>query len=303
METIFDCVIRTMGGNEIVIDKTELIEKIIILKKDVSQLLSLFVMKEVGKKGLSMKRKIDNSELTALARSAGGFWFDSIRYELIVAKVRDSIISWYDSLFKKLLEDSIFLSHKADEFGADLFKAAIGIEREIIPHLYMIPTIRHPIPILDELLSEVKGDEKEFINEAVVCLSSGSLRAPVIMGWSAAIHRLHIVIEGIGFQKFSSTTTEMKKKKKGRFGRYNKEFTVSSLNEFKASVFDTDVLWVLEYWNLITKDEHDRLKHCYTLRCNAAHPGGASITIENMQSFFSDLALIVFRNPKFSVET
>jgi len=64
-------------------------------------------------------------------------------------------------------------------------------------------------------------------------------------------------------------------------------------------VFDRDMLWVLEYWGLITLNQNERLLACYLLRSNAAHHGEAPITEENLASFFSDLRLIVFRNLKF----
>ena len=258
-------------------------------------------MIEVAKKGAKFKKKLDDLDLRNQARIAGQKWFDDLKFKLEKSGLPESEILWFDNLFKRLLKESVFLAIKAKDFTGDLFAALLKIESIIIPHLYMMPKRGNTIPVLDELLGEVTISEKEYLDEALSCLFSGSMRAPVIMGWSAAIHRIHLVIEKLGFPEFNKNVSEMNAKKSGRFGRFNKKFDISNLNELKASVFDTDILWILEYWNLITKDEHNRLKHCYTMRCNAAHPGGAKITIENIQSFFSDLASIVFRNPKLSL--
>jgi hypothetical protein len=76
---------------------------------------------------------------------------------------------------------------------------------------------------------------------------------------------------------------------------------VNSLSELRATVFDTDLLWVLEYWGLIDANQHERLSICFTMRNNAAHPGEAPITDINLASAFSDLKNIVFDNPKFKL--
>ncbi len=47
---------------------------------------------------------------------------------------------------------------------------------------------------------------------------------------------------------------------------------------------------------------HTRLRSCYDLRTQSAHPGDAPVTEYNLLSFFSDLNEIVFRNPAFGIE-
>lgn len=61
------------------------------------------------------------------------------------------------------------------------------------------------------------------------------------------------------------------------------------------------MLWVLEGLELIDSNQHKRLEHCYTMRSTSAHPGEVMITLENLESFFSDLWSIVFDNASFSV--
>jgi len=91
----------------------------------------------------------------------------------------------------------------------------------------------------------------------------------------------------------------MKNIKDGRFRRFNKSFKIQSLNELRATVFDNDLLWVLEYWGLIDNNQHERLSICFTMRNNCAHPGEAPLTEENLASFYSDIKIIIFNNPKF----
>ena len=76
---------------------------------------------------------------------------------------------------------------------------------------------------------------------------------------------------------------------------------VSSLSETRE-VFDTVILWVLEGMGLIDSNQHTRLRSCFDMRCQCAHPGDAPVTQYNLVSYFSDLNEIVFKNDKFETE-
>lgn len=84
----------------------------------------------------------------------------------------------------------------------------------------------------------------------------------------------------------------------GRYKRFNTAHNVSSLSEIRE-VFDTQILWIIEGMGLIDANQHTRLKSCFDMRCHGAHPGEAPITQYNLQSMFSDLDEIIFKNPKF----
>ena len=143
-------------------------------------------------------------------------------------------------------------------------------------------------------------DEGDFLDEAQRCLSVEALRGCIVLGWCATISRIHHKIEEIGFAAFNKATEEMAAKTVGRFKPYNKKFSVESLSELQR-VFDTELLWILEYLTLIDSNQHQRLRHCFDLRNHSAHPGLAPITGENLYSFFSDITKIVLKNPKFEL--
>jgi hypothetical protein len=132
-------------------------------------------------------------------------------------------------------------------------------------------------------------------------LTVEALRGCIVLGWCATISRIHNKIEEIGFTTFSRATEEMAAKTVGRFKPYNKKFSVESLSELQR-VFDTELLWVLEYLGLIDSNQHARLRYCFDLRNHSAHPGLAPITGENLYSFFSDISKIVLKNPKFELK-
>lgn len=121
-----------------------------------------------------------------------------------------------------------------------------------------------------------------------------------MLGWCATIARVHEKIGEIGYDRFTQATHEMHDKTTGRFKAFKKKFPVDTLSDLQR-IFDTDILFVLEYLELIDSNQHSRLRHCFDMRNHSAHPGQAPITGENLYSFFSDITQIVLKNPKFAV--
>lgn len=144
------------------------------------------------------------------------------------------------------------------------------------------------------------SDESEYLKEAITCARSGLYRAAAVLGWCAAIDRIHHRVETVGFAKFNVTSAQMASQTKGRFKKFNQTQNVNSLSELRA-VFDTTILWVVEGMSMIDSNQHTRLRSCFDMRCHGAHPGEAPITEFNLLSFFSDLDQIIFRHANFTL--
>ena len=87
----------------------------------------------------------------------------------------------------------------------------------------------------------------------------------------------------------------------GRFKKFNAVQNVASLSEMRE-VFDTVILWIIEGMGLIDSNQYTRLRSCFDMRCQCAHPGDAPVTQYNLLSYFSDLNEIIFKNDKFRTE-
>ena len=146
------------------------------------------------------------------------------------------------------------------------------------------------------------ADESAYLAEAIACAKNGHQRAAVVLGWSAAIDRIHRVIEHKGLDKFNSMSQQMQAATTGRYKKFNKGQNVSNLAELRE-VFDSVILWVIEAMGMIDTNQHTRLSSCFDMRCHGAHPGQAPITQFNLMSFFSDLDQIIFMNEKFKLPT
>jgi hypothetical protein len=243
--------------------------------------------------------RIRQKSLLSAGSDAARQWFDVVRPSLEKARLSADTIDVFSRHFEELLlmsggrpAKSVYVRTVAETLTA--YKAAIVHQIEIgsftsSAGLSIAPYI--------EGLPVAEGD---FLDEAQRCLSVEALRGCIVLGWCATISRIHHKIEEIGFAAFNKATEEMAAKTVGRFKPYNKKFSVESLSELQR-VFDTELLWILEYLTLIDSNQHQRLRHCFDLRNHSAHPGLAPITGENLYSFFSDITKIVLKNPKFEL--
>lgn len=157
------------------------------------------------------------------------------------------------------------------------------------------------LALLHNILNDLPDpDENEYLKEAISCAQRGFFRASVVLGWCAAVDRIHRRIDDLGFNKFNVTSVQMTGQKKGRFKRFSSSQSISSLSEIRE-VFDTIILWIIEGMGMIDSNQHTRLRSCFDLRCQCGHPGAAPITEYNLMSFYSDLNEIIFGNAMFKV--
>jgi len=231
-------------------------------------------------------------------------WFDELQSVLIHFGVIEDVILEFSSSFETLLilvskkgpSKSSILKEINDILSDYSGKLIVEVQKYSQSKLFV-----SSISYIEAILKSTTDDERNYLLEAIDCLRVGAKRAAVIMGWCAAIDRLHRKVESLGFDTFNQKTKEMNAKTTGRYKRFSSSFEISSLAEFRALVFDTVLLWVLEYWELIDYNQHNRLAACYVMRSNSAHPGDTIISEENLMSFFSDLRVIIFDNPVFQI--
>lgn len=142
--------------------------------------------------------------------------------------------------------------------------------------------------------------ESDYLQEAVDCASSRYKRAAIVLGWCAAIDRMQRKVLAVGLVSFNQASSKLKAQTSGKFKRWNKEFSVTTLSELQT-VFDTDLIVVLEGMELIDGNQAQRLETCFQYRNHSAHPGLAPIEDPHVVAFFSDINAIVLQNPKFAI--
>jgi hypothetical protein len=272
-----------------------------VSKEDVIAGLNLLEggLKQLSKLLVSVKGTVvSRLDIRNTAQQAARKWFEDVEKPAIHLGVSELVATKYHNLFDKLLDLSVKVSWRET-----YIKTVSDILEDFRTEL-LTPVLRSAGKIvafsnIDKIMENVSKEEADYLTEAIECAKHGYLRASAILAWNAAVHRMHRVIEKRGFDEFNKKSEEMKALNEGRFKRFGKSFKVNSLSELRATVFDNDLLWVLEYWGLIDSNEHDRLSLCFTMRNNCAHPGEAPLTEENLASIFSDLNVIIFHNPDF----
>lgn len=245
--------------------------------------------------------RVQAPSLLSSLQAAASTWFNDIRPALQAANFPIDIVADMSQHFERLLRLS-----KSSPSKNVLLSA---VNESLAPYK---DQIIHQIEIGDFLstgglsiapyIEGLASDEGEYLAEAQRCLSVNGLRACIVLGWCATISRIHAKIGEIGYDRFSQATAEMTVKTTGRFKPFNKKYDVGSLSELQR-LFDTDLLWVPEYLQLIDANQHQRLRHCFEFRNNSAHPGLAPIKGENLYSFYSDISEIVLKNKKFAITT
>lgn len=274
--------------------KEQILESLGLIENTLSRLKQGFNKSETK----YVTRKQTRQEVTSIAKK----WFEKIEPVIQQFGVRDSVIEKYHEEFTKLLEYSLKEVVWKKTYQKLIEGILVGFKKEILIVVMKSAGRIFSIADLTKILENATEEEKEYLSESLGCARRRFFRASMVLVWSAAVYRMQKVVEKLGFDVFNKKSEEMKNIKTGRFKRFNKSFNIRSLSDLRVSVFDTDLLWILEYWGLIDANQHQRLSVCFLMRNNAAHPGKARITQINLASAFSDLKNIVFDNPQFKLD-
>lgn len=264
-------------------------------------------LKNAKKKLASSEIKgVNNQDERAIYEDLASRWFSEFSKPLNSYGVDKEILIKYNDSFKAILKLSSGLNRRSSYIKYfDLILK--NFNEEII--IFMQIDALEPAevnslelgPEVTDLLSKISDkDENEYLSEALGCWKNSYLKGATVLLWCCAIDRIHKVIEQIGFNVFNQTSVFMKSQSTGRFKRFSKEYAVQSLSELRT-VFDNDILWVIEGMQLIDANERTRLASCFEMRCHSGHPGAAPITKYNVLSCFSDIVEIVLANPKFAI--
>lgn len=243
--------------------------------------------------------RVSKKELKITAEALASKWYSEIQPEVTTTGlVSPEAVSNYNTAFDKLLKLA----------GSNNMRSSYQTAIDAITKPYrtdlLTPFIKQPqastsLLMLNRILSAIPDpNENEYIQEAIRCAQRDCPRGAVILGWCAAINRIHQKVESIGFARFNVTSAQMASQKAGRFKKFNSPQNVGSIGELRE-IFDNVILWVIEGMGLIDPNQHTRLKSCFDMRCQCAHPGEAPLTEWNLLSFFSDINEIVFKNANF----
>jgi hypothetical protein len=244
---------------------------------------------------------VTKADLKERAEELAGQWFSNISPGLSKFSILSSqTIETYSTWFFKLLKLT-----KGNNRKKGYVDALTGVTKtfhdDLLLPIQIQPKLAEEVSLLAKLFEKMPDPEEDaYMKEAIACATHQLFRGSAVLGWSAAIDRIHRIIEKAGFAKFNAVSKTMVAATTGRFKRFSKGANITSIGELRE-YFDGDILWVLEGMGLLESNQNTRLRACYEMRCQCSHPGEAPITEFNLLSFFSDIDKIIFKNPKFAI--
>src|SRR3989442_6837720 len=128
-------------------------------------------------------------------------WFEDLEPSLPQFGIADDIVRKYHQLFSDLVELSIKTSVKAT-YLKKLEQIASRLKDEVLVPIMVSSGRIASMPHLMEILECATIEEKEYLEEALGCAGQGFFRASIVLGWCATIHRIHKVVETLGFEEF-----------------------------------------------------------------------------------------------------
>jgi len=245
---------------------------------------------------------IGQKQIMRRAETIGTEWCSNVCPQLTeTGGFESAVLNKYTAQFSRLIKLSA-PSNRRSSYLSVLEEVTKSFRNDfILPVQQGKVALSTSLSSFDAFLAKISAsDEGEYFKETLSCARNGYLRAATVMGWCTAIDRVHRKIEQIGFPVFNVTSAQMASQTSGRFKKFNQTQKVYSLSELRE-VFDSIVLWIVEGMGLIDSNQHTRLRSCFDMRCQAAHPGEAPSTEYNLLSFFSDIDQIILTNAKFTL--
>jgi len=265
--------------------KNDIIKKIKNIETDLKTLRSLIKKITVS--------HVSTNELKTNADSISSEWF-KIKDNLIQYKISEDLIDSYNVGFTNLLTLSQSNQRKSS-YLAVLAKIIPKFKKEIIIPVITNNPNQKGIQSLNEIIQIVKGDEKDYLNEAKGCEENKFYRACTILGWCAVAYKIHQKIQKLGFNHFNQASKSIQSKTTGRYAKFKRAYTISSIAELQ-NIPDSYLLIVLESLSIIDSTQYSALESCLKLRNNCAHPGKFQVKEPNLQAYFSDLKTNIFEN-------
>ena len=154
--------------------------------------------------------RINKTSIRKKADEIGSRWFSEFSEALVNQHgLSPDLIETYSQYFGRLIKVSA--PNNLKKSYADILRAVLKSFRDDL----IIPLQTHPKgPPKATMLSEVldvlpSAAESAYLKEAIDCARHDFYRASVVLGWCAAIDRIHRAIEKAGFPKFNIASATM----------------------------------------------------------------------------------------------
>lgn len=137
--------------------------------------------------------------------------------------------------------------------------------------------------LLEKLPSRISSiAEKDFLNEAIICLKYGAPRAAIVMCWNLAFDHL---CEFVLAKHLAAFNAQLPKS----FPKHSKITGVTKKEDFTEFFKESEVIQVCSSAGIITGNVNKILKEKLARRNIAAHPNSIVFTTLQAEEYISDL--------------
>jgi hypothetical protein len=145
------------------------------------------------------------------------------------------------------------------------------------------PEIEHDVTTLTALATRIADDAtRGWVEEAILCLRVGALRAATVFLWTGAVVTLR---DAVWPQGASAIDAALK--------RHNPKASFKKKDDF-SYVKDADLLEVCQDFQIVDKTEKGRLKEALDLRNACGHPSKYTPGVKKVSAFIEDVVGIVW---------
>jgi len=140
-------------------------------------------------------------------------------------------------------------------------------------------------------------EENEYVAEAINCLERDCLRASVVMVWAAGISKIiSYILKDIS--DYNNVSSKMAQSRKDPYKQLRNYKTNILGEEDLRDGRDYQLLFYLLHKKIISKTQYNKLKGCYTTRCDCAHPTDINLSLNEAMTVFDNIYQLIFSNKK-----
>lgn len=155
---------------------------------------------------------------------------------------------------------------------------------QLVPSQYKQSSTVHDARGLQELAQGLGPAAAAYVQEAVLCLQAGALRASVVFLWSGAVRTIQEKLIEVKKRDIDEAVVK----------RHTRAIKIRNIDQF-AYLKESTLIQVAEDVGLYDRNQRAVLvDHCLDLRNKCGHPGAYRPGVQKVRSFIEDVVATVF---------